>query len=92
MKTVHESICANRKVHRKIMSMSQLELLLKLTAKYEFVLPCSCISTVQASAIIRDVLDNPPPLRKRPYSYDRLLQGFMDKYPEVYHEVMCRDL
>ena len=92
MKTVHEAICTNPKVQQKILSDKQLELLLKFTAKYEFVLPCRIISVVEASALINNIIENPPKLREKPYSYDKLLQGFIDKYPEIYYEVMQRNL
>jgi hypothetical protein len=92
MKTVHEAICTNPKVQQKILSDKQLELLLKFTAKYEFVLPCKIISVVEASALINSIIENPPKLREKPYNYDKLLQGFIAKYPEIYYEIMQRNL
>lgn len=93
----HQKILDNElKLRGKILTMGQLELLIKLCAQYEFHMPTTTISTLDANRLIDNVLrgkkTNELPKREKPFNPDQLLIAYMRKYPNVYDEVLNRDV
>lgn len=96
--TKHDSIMTNRKVIGKPMSYEQLEYILKLIAQYDINLPQlgTYLTVQEASNIIvyvKEMVGTQRIYRRiKPYNPDDLMQAFINKYPEVYNNIINRSL
>lgn len=89
-----KDIAKNQKVNGKIMSINQLETLIKLTCRYDYCLPIKCLTVKQASAEITSVMNKVARgaivERQKMYKYSDLMTRFMTKHANIYREVIER--
>lgn len=96
--TKYESISTNRKVNGKPMSSNQLETIIKIVAVYDTKVTAigTYLTVTQANELINGLImsihNNTLTKRTKPYKWEDLFISFMIKYPEIYNNILDRDL
>jgi hypothetical protein len=93
--TTANKIKSNDKVNGKIMSFPQLDTLIKLTCRYDYVLPTKALTvkgaTDEITRVMKAVEKGRIVEREKMYKFSHLKEKFIAKYPDVYAEVMNRN-
>lgn len=89
-----KKIKSNKEVNGHVMSMPQLSTLIKLTCRYDYVLPIKAMTVKQATEEITRTMKKVDKgeihERAKMYKYTVLMNAFKEKHSEVYNAVLNR--
>lgn len=92
--TTAEKIRKNKKVNGKIMSIPQLETMIKICCRYEYKPVVEAITVKQATEEITRAMNQIKKgkiaQREKMYKYDDLMAAYINKYPAVYKAIQDR--
>lgn len=92
----YEDIMKNKKAVNNVFTTKQLEVIMKYLSNYDFPFEARVYTVAEASEIIKNLIYDARcgKLKRRPknkrFNPDVLYFKFIEKYPEIYDEIISR--